>query len=123
VDEGVAAARGGGMNADDAYGAGTVRCSGDFSYDIPVPAGNGSVRNGILQTTAGPVPVNGNTAVFPISSSHQEGDVFVSINELDTYTMTDTSFTITISGTITARKGDEVQVSSCHGVLSGGPIR
>ncbi|MBI5654543.1 hypothetical protein HZC53_02760 [Candidatus Uhrbacteria bacterium] len=113
-----------GVNADYAFGTGTITCSGDFSQTIDLPSGVVSIRNGIVQTTAGPIPLNGNSAVYPVSSGQQVGeDGFASINELDTFTFTEDTYTATYAGTITVTQAGRTKISSCFGSAGGGRIR
>lgn len=107
-------------DADYSHGASSINCSGDFSYSIPLPAGGGSIRNNILNTTMGPVPLSGNSVVYPISVTQSLGDgAYISINEIDTFRYTDTGFTGTYAATITATKDGMVKVASCYGAISG----
>ncbi|MFA5185239.1 MAG: hypothetical protein WC551_02040 [Patescibacteria group bacterium] len=115
---------GNGISADYAHGSGTIQCSGDLLQPIPIPAGAAGVRNGILNSTAGPIPLNGNVAVYNLSVGRQIGEgVFANTTEVDTFTFSEDSFSATYAATVTVHKGDETHVVSCFGSVGGARIR
>lgn len=114
---------GGKWDGDYPLPGGTISCTGDFAYSIPIPASTGSVRNNVLMTTGGPIPINGNTAIYTISTGQENEGVFVSVSEIDTFSFYQSGnsygVSATYSGTITALKDDVVKVASCYGSVAG----
>lgn len=122
-DEKKLKALGGQWDGDYAVGGGTVKCAGDFAYAIPIPATTAPVRDSIMASTQGPVPINGNTVVWSMSISTQQGDATVSVSEVDTFRFFKSGNTAgvsaTYSATITVSTEDRVQVSTCYGSVGG----
>lgn len=101
----------------------TIKCSGDFAYAIPVPAVTTMVRNNIMSSTQGPLPINGNTVVWTMSISNQQENAVVSVSEIDTFRFNQSGSTTGVIGTynanITVSTADQVKVSSCYGSIGG----
>ncbi len=106
-----------------AISGGTVKCAGDFAYSIPLPATTAPVRNNILTTTQGPIPINGNTVVWSMSISTKQENAVVSVSEVDTFRFgqsgNTTGVNATYSATITVSTDDQVKISTCYGSVGG----
>lgn len=106
-----------------AVSGGTIKCAGDFAYTIPIPAVVAPVRNNIMSTTQGPLPINGSSVVWSMSISSQQDNATVSVSEIDTFQFFQSGSTVGVRGTysanITASGNDQVKVSSCYGTIGG----
>ncbi|MBN2096806.1 hypothetical protein JW752_05455 [Candidatus Peregrinibacteria bacterium] len=102
---------------------GTFSCSGDFSSSLPIPSTTAPVINNVLGTTVGPLPINGNVAIYNLSIGSEEEGVFTSLNEIDSFRFYNQGdvygVTASYDATITASKDGETHVAVCHGSVSG----
>jgi predicted nucleic acid-binding Zn ribbon protein len=102
---------------------GTIQCSGDFAYTIPIPATQAPVSNNIVTTTAGPMPIVGNSMIFSISVSTQQQNAIVSVNEIDTFRFyqsgNTTGINATYNATITISAEGQIKTSTCYGTTGG----
>jgi hypothetical protein len=114
---------GGKWDGNYALSGTTIKCAGDFVYSIPIPAVVAPVRNNILSSTQGPIPINGNTAVWTMSTSTQQENSVVSVSEIDTFRFYQSGDTTGVSGTysanITISTDDQVKISTCYGSIGG----
>lgn len=125
-DEQKLKALGGQWDGDYAVAGGMIKCAGDFAYAIPIPATTAPVRNSIMSTTQGPIPLSGNTVVWSMSVSTQQENATVSVSEIDTFRFFKSGNTIgvsaTYSGTITVSTEDQIKVSTCYGSVGGAKL-
>ncbi len=114
---------GGKWDGDYALSGTTIKCAGDFAYSIPVPATVAPVRNNVMSSTQGPIPISGNSIVWTMSISTQQENATVNISEIDTFRFYQSGNTTgvgaTYSANITVSTDDEVKISTCYGSIGG----
>lgn len=114
---------GGKWDGNYALSGTTIKCAGDFAYSIPIPAVVAGVRDNIMSTTQGPMPINGSSVVWTMSTSTQQENATVNISEIDTFGFYQSGNTTGVSGTYSANiivsNEDQIKVSSCYGSIGG----
>lgn len=114
---------GGKWDGNYAVSGTTIKCSGDFAYSIPVPATTAPVRNNIMSSTQGPIPINGNSVVWTMSISTQQENATVNVSEIDTFRFYQsgnvTGVGATYNANITIVTEDQIKISTCYGAIGG----